>query len=582
MDGNFKAEHMYEKRPGDQVWLMDGLGYMVACPEYKEYLKNTYHPPEPGKAESNQDRWNGTCSAWLLCPSFGGGLPERGKVNMDYSFTNAMKYNMGNITQVISFYDINCNYIKKLHARVGPSKYIEIPEDTMITPGIGIWHIHGHWAECFARHAPLFIPGAGWVDGEIIETLWSVLNIASWSARGMSSPHRQELLDFQMNDSNFMKMIQMTWSLIRKLQTAKRSALALAEAFKDLDTSVPGEHRTNWEFQECTAQMRCIVDPSAMDLFDVQLEKAPTAKAIKLELLTGNSTLDVSHGRATTWLARGLKIQESQILVSKDMRQIQLDRLGADISAFLSEASTYLGTEVLDDMVSDESEGDEDSIDEDVLEDVGCQRPDQAKILLPSVFGATKCHSLGLQRLCDMELRLRTSQANDDLHEIRIALANKVVLFRTGVWNASSHAKTTRAWTKDLRVSSAAAAPNARGHWNEGLAWFWTMDIPRDTKRNSWMSEFYRVHWLRAKALRDRWKEEEELLMTKFQWAIGYFGQRAEAWGHLAAQTLNKGFQGAASYAARQQAMYGWLREQCRVAWESFHLERPESVECSL
>ncbi|KAF8549475.1 hypothetical protein OG21DRAFT_1488496 [Imleria badia] len=46
MDGNFKAEHMYEKRPGSQVWLMDGLRYMVACPEYKEYLKNTYHPPE--------------------------------------------------------------------------------------------------------------------------------------------------------------------------------------------------------------------------------------------------------------------------------------------------------------------------------------------------------------------------------------------------------------------------------------------------------------------------------------------------------------------------------------------------------
>lgn len=46
MDGNFKAEHMYDKNPEDQVWLMDGLGYMVTRPEYHEYLNVTEHPLE--------------------------------------------------------------------------------------------------------------------------------------------------------------------------------------------------------------------------------------------------------------------------------------------------------------------------------------------------------------------------------------------------------------------------------------------------------------------------------------------------------------------------------------------------------
>ncbi|KIK72541.1 hypothetical protein PAXRUDRAFT_21868 [Paxillus rubicundulus Ve08.2h10] len=44
------------------------------------------------------------------------------------------------------------------------------------------------------------------------------------------------------------------------------------------------------------------------------------------------------------------------------------------------------------------------------------------------------------------------------------------------------------------------------------LAWFWTMDMQRDVELNNWMSEFYRGHWLRAKALKDRWEEEMELL----------------------------------------------------------------------
>lgn len=69
-----------------------------------------------------------------------------------------------------------------------------------IIPDKGMWHVHGHRSECYARYAPLFIPGAGWVDGEIIQTLWSILNIVSPSTQGMSTPHRQELLDFQMND----------------------------------------------------------------------------------------------------------------------------------------------------------------------------------------------------------------------------------------------------------------------------------------------------------------------------------------------------------------------------------------------
>ena len=46
MDGNFKAEHMHDRSPSDQVYLMDGRGYMVARDKYHEYLKATHHPAE--------------------------------------------------------------------------------------------------------------------------------------------------------------------------------------------------------------------------------------------------------------------------------------------------------------------------------------------------------------------------------------------------------------------------------------------------------------------------------------------------------------------------------------------------------
>jgi hypothetical protein len=131
------------------------------------------------------------------------------QVNMDYSLVNALRYNMQGIRRVINFYDVNCAYMRKLRQRVGNNEFLKFPTDMEIVPGIGIWHVHGHQPQCFSRYAPLYIKGAGWIDGEVIETLWSILNVVSASTHGMSSPHRQELLDFQMNDSNFMKMIHM-------------------------------------------------------------------------------------------------------------------------------------------------------------------------------------------------------------------------------------------------------------------------------------------------------------------------------------------------------------------------------------
>lgn len=46
MDGNFKAEHMHDKSPADQVYLMDGRGYMVSRDRYHEHLKVSKDAPE--------------------------------------------------------------------------------------------------------------------------------------------------------------------------------------------------------------------------------------------------------------------------------------------------------------------------------------------------------------------------------------------------------------------------------------------------------------------------------------------------------------------------------------------------------
>jgi len=72
---------------------------------------------------------------------------------------------------------------------------------------IGLFHVHGHKDECLYRFATSYVPGAGVVDGEVLETLWAVLNSVSATTRTASIAHRTELLDDHMGDSNFKKMV---------------------------------------------------------------------------------------------------------------------------------------------------------------------------------------------------------------------------------------------------------------------------------------------------------------------------------------------------------------------------------------
>ena len=50
--------------------------------------------------------------------------------------------------------------------------------------------------------------GAGHIDGEIMETLWSGMNRISGSARSMSKANWEETLDNYMRDANWKKTVR--------------------------------------------------------------------------------------------------------------------------------------------------------------------------------------------------------------------------------------------------------------------------------------------------------------------------------------------------------------------------------------
>ncbi|KIM60144.1 hypothetical protein SCLCIDRAFT_124797 [Scleroderma citrinum Foug A] len=65
---------------------------------------------------------------------------------------------------------------------------------------------------------------------------------------------------------------------------------------------------------------------------------------------------------------------------------------------------------------------------------------------LPSYIRVEQLQELGLEILVDQELSLRQGQANDCLHQIRLGLVDKSMIFRQDVRHAQNYNLMTQAW----------------------------------------------------------------------------------------------------------------------------------------
>ena len=166
-------------------------------------------------------------------------------------------------------------------------EFLATPLGIHIKKAIGLFHVHGHIKECFARYAPTFIKGSGMLAGEVIETLWSPLNHTASSARTMTWYHRQEYLDSHMGDSNWKKMIGMCmwdhssylrlyYSLLVASTLLKRWKTAVVQEkesrmyFKELCASVGPEKTEEWTKLEEQMQLEREENIAVMDQLDVK------------------------------------------------------------------------------------------------------------------------------------------------------------------------------------------------------------------------------------------------------------------------------------------------------------------------
>ncbi|KAI6006560.1 hypothetical protein F5J12DRAFT_782829 [Pisolithus orientalis] len=539
MDGNFKAEHMHPKEAGSTAWMMDGKGYMVASQPYKEYLSSTKNVVEISDCSNHQ----------------------------------AVNQANANQQQLASMGIGGCACVQHgcfvLHAMVNFQKgKQQVNMDYVLVHAVRHGTVPGQQMACRSALAL----GCGMFMATAQNAFHDMLPISL----GMATPHQQEVLDFQMNDSNFLKMVRMSIRLKWKLKVAEESYLVVEGRFADLNGNVPLAISQSWGEEAAVALDNRLSRLQAMDIYEVRLQKgfvlsgieAPSAKAIEIDLL---AIPQPGHLQGmVTWIVKALKIEETQIQLAVACQHITSrsteaqyltiahchDHLQSHIHGICNTAKTLFG---------DRFEGAK------LCQSSHLHDPETIALLLPS------------------NLQLQQGQANDCLHELQLVHAEKVVIFQTNICHGSNYYMAMHAWGRvanakaamqchaavycqchiqmgrlgagpdileqykelndsNLTICTAVSDPNARGHRDDTLPWIWTMDVPRDMAANDWMSEcergnhmaaaseiylsfslVYRVNWLQMRALWDRWKEEVQLLKCEQEWTKNFFESKLNA-----------------------------------------------------
>jgi Kyakuja-Dileera-Zisupton transposase len=227
--------------------------------------------------------------------------------NVDFAFLRALSSTSVAPEQgVLLIYDIACQYSVYLQDRIGN----QLPAGLDIDVAIGLFHVHAHKDQCFFQYATSFIPGAGIVAGEILESLWSSLNSISPTARTATLAHRAEMLDDHATDSNHKKTLGIISSLCRSHRTAV-DMLDHAQTYYNNLTDEAGNiavEKWTQDINEAEAERKN--DIMAMDIYFAKTQDSAT----------GNRSSDsgIRHAEPgtrpilATWMELALAVEEKQ------------------------------------------------------------------------------------------------------------------------------------------------------------------------------------------------------------------------------------------------------------------------------
>ncbi|KAF5380091.1 hypothetical protein D9615_006268 [Tricholomella constricta] len=468
------------------------------------------------------------------------------------------------------------------------------------------FHLPAHIMACQTVFSFNYNWGVGRTDGEAPERGWSHINPVATSTREMGPGSRQDTLDDHFGDWNWKKTTLMGVSLLRKIQNAvaerSEQVFRYHQLEQGLDEAGEGEVRA-WK----------------IELEEWLQDHTLTLDAVRRELAVQDAK-DLAHGNAyilhetvsaSQFMTMGLDLEEHQ------------RRLGIDAGELTSHSTDYQNTRIqvrrnvlrrkIDAWIEIQHlympalslHRSKNTSDQDEM-------PEKIPLMLPS--------SLKRQLPCDvrlqeMEWRLRKSQANDALDELREGLRLQAYLYidkdrfqrgqhhntrsrniidrvkvkikaaslkyrvvRVALGHLAGILSGTSSWEVSFPVLAEAdisqlSGDGSQSEGHRSVSWIWSrLGDGSQLANNQGMKDALRIEFCKSKARADRWSEEVQLLLEEMRRVLQFFESMAVKWDRRPAAMCfvskdSASVEALRAYAARQASQYRRMRGHCQHIW---------------
>ncbi|KAN0128148.1 hypothetical protein V8E53_014063 [Lactarius tabidus] len=594
MDGNFSAEHM-KCRSGEQDTLLSsGMAFMTSPDPYIKHLNsgkeitqvstcNTYKAIE--LANSSRPHLDVTgigatacCHGFFVPTSVVDFQKGERQINMDYSLCKALSYNMESIPVALVMYDIMCQYKVHLKERVerspelAPYWYRPLPHPWTATYQ-GLNRLMGK----SSKHFPSLL--TQW------KRLQAGLELSAEAFQSLSLRLEKHTSKWLTQDQQAQIDRNVNPSAMDMYDTATAKGPSLSEVQWKLITGEGGDPsecgQTSWIASGIRIQELQLALRYELRIYGAKHTSEET-QAIHNRQGRIQKLIDRFKHQADGFILHQLNMDIPNLTAIDDYSEYDAADLPGGLPGLDAQPSVC-PTHHPAIRTSDGS-------------GIDHLNPEDLLIPLPSSVGWDWCVTHHSMSLAAKEAQLRVAQANDSIHKIRLALGYKSAIFRTQVRSAKSQQKKTRAWNavksvettvhenariysmahnayrtlrqayptgpdlpqllpNDLHIATLVLGSEQTGQCNKQQSWIWSFG--QTTEDNgTWMDDFERVHWLRAKAQFERWLEEQDSIHNEACWIPSYFHSKAESWRVLkgiAAQGFLKGHEAYASY-----QMHAW------------------------
>ncbi|KAK7016446.1 hypothetical protein VNI00_018883 [Paramarasmius palmivorus] len=469
IDGNFRLKEQLVSSHSRDPALNDGMGYFVRRVPYEKWTlskgdEDVINTCVPLAALAKQNtkfskglRYTGVvgvaCGRSEMFLRLANLHKGERYSSSDYVFAKAL-VDFLRLLHLLVIYDVACQWFVNLLARLKLlAVHMRVEQPTLkMVPGIGKLHEPGHKQKNHEQYSLNYIPGAGNIDGEVMERIWGEHNNLGNATKTMGPGSREDYIDATAGDWNWQKYVGIGLMLTRRYWEAVKDRAKHVSEHAGLTANLDKEMVERWE-QMCVAWENAPTPKSdVMNPFAISEEFISTNKA--LEELAWEEEARMRAGGvqyhaidAAGFLVLALEIKDTQYKLRQKTESQQRSPTAKQSRKRADELRAYeeLCPIYMPGLVRYlEKTG--------ATEDSSELLPENVTIWLPSDIPVEHLPAVCVEKLAGMEARIQFARCHDALHGLRHALRVKTCMMLFKNVNIRGQRDSHRTWDTINRV----------------------------------------------------------------------------------------------------------------------------------